>query len=37
MKLAQAIGIRTKELLFQKNIIQYRLVKTTCLNEKNNK
>ena len=34
MKLAQAVGIRTKELLFQKKITQYRLVKTTCLNEK---
>ena len=34
MKLAQAIGIRTKELLFEKKITQYRLVKTTCLNEK---
>lgn len=34
MKLAQAVGIRTKELLFEKNITQYRLVKTTCLNEK---
>ena len=34
MKLAQAVGIRTKELLFQKKITQYRLVKFTCLNEK---
>lgn len=34
MKLAQAVGIRTKELLFQKNMTQYRLVKITCLNEK---
>ena len=34
MKLAQAVGIRTKELLFEKNITQYRLVKITCLNEK---
>ena len=34
MKLAQAVGKRTKELLFQKNITQYRLVKITCLNAK---
>ena len=34
MKLAQAVGKRTMELLFQKNITQYRLVKITCLNEK---
>lgn len=34
MKLAEAVGKRTKELLFQKNITQYRLTKTTCLNEK---
>lgn len=34
MKLAHAVGKRTKELLFDKNITQYRLVKTTCLNEK---
>ena len=34
MKLAQAVGLRTKELLFEKKITQYRLVKTTCLNEK---
>lgn len=34
MKLAQAVGIRTKELLFEKNISQYKLVKITCLNEK---
>ena len=34
MKLAEAVGIRTKELLFEKNITQYRLTKITCLNEK---
>jgi len=34
MKLAQAVGERTKELLFEKNITQYRLAKTTCLSEK---
>ncbi len=34
MKLAEAVGKRTKELLFQKNMTQYRLVKITCLNEK---
>ena len=34
MKLAQAVGIRTQELLFEKKITQYRLVKLTCLNEK---
>ena len=34
MKLANAVGIRTKELLFAKKITQYRLVKTSCLNEK---
>ena len=34
MKLAEAFGKRTRELLFQKNITQYRLTKTTCLNEK---
>ena len=34
MKLAEAVGIRTKELLFKKNITQYRLTKLTCLNEK---
>lgn len=34
MRLANAVGIRTKELLFKKNITQYRLVKITCLNEK---
>ena len=34
MKLAQAVGIRTKELLFHNNMTQYRLVKITCLNEK---
>ena len=34
MTLAEAVGKRTKELLFEKNMTQYRLVKTTCLNEK---
>ncbi len=34
MSLAYAVGKRVKELLFQKNITQYRLVKLTCLNEK---
>lgn len=34
MKLAEAVGKRTKELLFEKKITQYRLVKITCLNEK---
>lgn len=34
MKLAEAVGKRTKELLFEKNITQYRLTKITCLNEK---
>lgn len=34
MNLAQAVGKRTQELLFQKNMTQYRLVKITCLNEK---
>lgn len=34
MKLAEAVGIRTKELLFEKGITQYRLTKITCLNEK---
>lgn len=34
MKLAEAVGIRTKELLFEKKITQYRLTKITCLNEK---
>ena len=34
MKLAQAVGKRVKELLFKKNITQYRLCKTTCLSEK---
>ena len=34
MKLAQAVGMRTKELLFKKNMTQYRLTKITCLNEK---
>ena len=34
MKLAEAVGKRTKELLFEKNITQYRLTKLTCLNEK---
>lgn len=34
MKLAEAVGKRTKELLFEKNITQYRLTKVTCLNEK---
>lgn len=37
MKLAKAVGIRTKELLFEKKITQYRLTKITCLNEKNYK
>ncbi len=34
MKLAEAVGKRTRELLFEKKITQYRLVKITCLNEK---
>ncbi|MGN0961812.1 MAG: helix-turn-helix domain-containing protein [Christensenellales bacterium] len=34
MKLAEAVGIRTKELLFEKKVTQYRLTKITCLNEK---
>lgn len=34
MKLAEAVGLRTKELLFKNKITQYRLVKLTCLNEK---
>ena len=34
MKLAEAVGMRTKELLFEKKITQYRLTKITCLNEK---
>ena len=34
MKLSEAVGKRTKELLFEKNITQYRLTKITCLNEK---
>lgn len=34
MKLAEAVGQRTKQLLFEKKITQYRLVKITCLNEK---
>lgn len=34
MKLAEAVGKRTKELLFEKNMTQYRLTKITCLNEK---
>ncbi len=34
MKLAEAVGKRTKELLFEKQMTQYRLVKITCLNEK---
>lgn len=34
MKLAEAVGKRTKELLFEKNMTQYKLTKITCLNEK---
>ena len=34
MKLAEAVGIRTRELLFEKKMTQYRLTKITCLNEK---
>lgn len=34
MNLAIATGKRTKELLFQKSMSQYRLQKITCLNEK---
>lgn len=34
MKLANAVGKRIKELLFQKNITQYKLAKSTCLNFK---
>lgn len=34
MKLAQAVGKRTQELLFEKKMTQYRLGKITCLNEK---
>lgn len=34
MNLAQAVEKRTQELLFSKNISQYRLTKITCLNEK---
>ena len=34
MKLAQAVGKRTQELLFEKKMTQYRLEKITCLNEK---
>ena len=34
MKLAQATGKRIQELLFEKNMSQYRLAKTTCLNDK---
>lgn len=34
MKLAEAVGKRVQELLFEKGMSQYKLVKTTCLNEK---
>lgn len=34
MTIAEAVGKRLKELLFEKGITQYRLVKVTCLNEK---
>ena len=34
MNLAQAVGKRTQELLFKKNMTQYRLTKLTCLNPK---
>lgn len=34
MELVKAVGIRTQELLFNKKMTQYRLVKITCLNEK---
>ena len=34
MILAHAIGKRTQELLFKKNMTQYKLVKITCLNPK---
>ena len=34
MKLAQAVGKRVQELLFEKNVTQYRLSKLTCLNDK---
>lgn len=34
MNIAQAVGCRVKQLLFEKEITQYRLVKQTCLNEK---
>ena len=34
MKLAEAVGKRVQELLFEKKVTQYRLDKITCLNEK---
>ncbi|MBQ7466748.1 MAG: helix-turn-helix transcriptional regulator [Clostridia bacterium] len=34
MKLAQAVGERTKQLLKEKGMTQYRLTKITCLTEK---
>lgn len=34
MNLANAVSKRTKELLLKNKITQYRLTKTTCLNEK---
>lgn len=34
MNLAQAVGKRTQQLLFERKMTQYRLTKITCLNEK---
>lgn len=34
MNLANAVSRRTRELLLENNITQYRLTKSTCLNEK---
>lgn len=34
MKLANAVGKRIKELLFLKNITQYKLAKSSCINFK---
>ena len=34
MKLTESVGKRTQELLFAKNMTQYRLGKITCLNDK---
>ena len=34
MELTNAIAKRIEDLLFEKNMTQYRLIKITCLNEK---